>query len=82
MVTCGGSYRVFNPETQQWVRFSNYSEADQAEAGWLFGKAAQAVNSGRQTILLGSQVKRMKQAGMLSRAGVASPSSTSPVVSK
>ena len=67
MVTCGTKYRVFNPETQQWVRFDDFAEADQAEVEWLYGKAAKAVKEGRQVILLSSQVKRMEQAGMLSK---------------
>ncbi len=67
MVTCGTTYRVFNPETQQWTWFDDFAEADQAEVEWLYGKAAAAIKEGRQVILLGSQVKRMEKAGMLSK---------------
>ena len=32
MVKCGNSFRVHNPETQEWTWFDNYQEADRAEA--------------------------------------------------
>ncbi len=65
MQTCGSRYGVYNPETRKWVWYDDYREADRVEAEILFGKAAQAIKDGRQVILLGSQIRRMEQAGMM-----------------